>query len=155
MTFFCSRDPDTFEVWMEVLKRVKDSVLWLLRHPSALGEHYLREEARRCGVDDSKQLLFTDSASKEEHFHRHHLVDLILEPDGWGFLRHLPLRRRLQMPRYLLHAFSFRPRIDDAAAEEIATYYLQRWKERGAIRPVPAADIIDSYVVEASVRERM
>ena len=70
-------DPETFSTWMTILKRVPNSILWLLRFPPA-GEANVRREARARGVRDS-QIHFTDVASKEEHIKRGYLADLFLD----------------------------------------------------------------------------
>ena len=52
-------NPEIWEVWMRVLKRVDNSVLWLLKLP-ALAESNLKREARSHGVDPSR-IIFADS----------------------------------------------------------------------------------------------
>nr|CCA22532.1 predicted protein putative [Albugo laibachii Nc14] len=70
-------DPDTFTTWMNVLKRVPNSILWLLRFPP-VAEANIRAQARERGVPDDR-LQFTDVAKKEEHLKRGHLADLFLD----------------------------------------------------------------------------
>ncbi|TMW57793.1 hypothetical protein Poli38472_014396 [Pythium oligandrum] len=70
-------DPATFRTWMNVLKRVPNSILWLLRFPP-LAEANLRAEARAQGVKDNR-LHFTDVAPKDEHLKRGYLADLFLD----------------------------------------------------------------------------
>ncbi|CAM9335937.1 unnamed protein product, partial [Phaeothamnion confervicola] len=71
-------DPAVFDVWMSVLRRVPNAVLWLLRFPPA-GEANVRAEARRRGVRDDAQLHFTEVAPKDEHIRRGVLADLFLD----------------------------------------------------------------------------
>lgn len=70
-------DPQVFDTWCSILKRVPNSILWLLRFPPA-GEANIREEARRRGVKDN-QLHFTDVSPKDEHIRRGKLVELFLD----------------------------------------------------------------------------
>lgn len=70
-------DPVTFDVWMRMLKRVPNSVLWLLRFPP-LGEANLLAEARKRGVRED-QIVFSDVATREEHIKRGYLADLFLD----------------------------------------------------------------------------
>lgn len=70
-------DPDIFRVWMRILKRVNNSVLWLLKFPAA-GEANLLREARAQGVRED-QLIFTDIAPRAEHIMRGYLADLFLD----------------------------------------------------------------------------
>lgn len=70
-------DPDVFRVWCSVLRRVPNSVLWLLRFPPC-SEKYLRGAAESHGIARDR-LIFTDVASKEEHIARGVLADLFLD----------------------------------------------------------------------------
>lgn len=70
-------DPAVFAVWMRILKRVPNAVLWLLRFPAA-AEAHLRQEARRHGVRDT-QLVFSDVVARDEHVARGFLADLFLD----------------------------------------------------------------------------
>jgi len=69
--------PDIFDVWCSILKRVPNSLLWLLRFPPA-GEQHIREEARKRGVKDD-QIFFSDVAPKDEHIRRGKLAEVFLD----------------------------------------------------------------------------
>ena len=69
--------PEIFDVWCSVLKRVPNSLLWLLRFPN-LGEPYIRAEARKRGVKE-EQIFFSDVAPKDEHIRRGRLAELFLD----------------------------------------------------------------------------
>ncbi|KAJ8755499.1 hypothetical protein K2173_019297 [Erythroxylum novogranatense] len=70
-------DPDIFKTWCNILKRVPNSALWLLRFPAA-GEMRLRTYAAQQGVLPD-QIIFTDVAMKGEHIRRSSLADLFLD----------------------------------------------------------------------------
>ncbi|RYG68568.1 hypothetical protein EON64_04875, partial [archaeon] len=70
-------DPAIFMVWMRILKRVSNSVLWLLRFPTA-GEANILREARAHGVRED-QIIFSDVAPRDEHIMRGYLADLFLD----------------------------------------------------------------------------
>jgi protein O-GlcNAc transferase len=70
-------DPDIFQVWMRILKRVPNSVLWLLRFPAAAEGNLLRE-ARAQGIREAR-LVFSDIAPRMEHITRGFLADLFLD----------------------------------------------------------------------------
>eukprot|EP00743_Colponemidia_sp_Colp-15_P004671 GILK01005033.1.p1 GENE.GILK01005033.1~~GILK01005033.1.p1 ORF type:complete len:1026 (-),score=121.59 GILK01005033.1:209-3286(-) len=70
-------DPVTFDVWMRILHRAPNSVLWLLRFPP-IGEANIRKEARARGISDDR-IVFTDVAQKEIHINRCFLADLCLD----------------------------------------------------------------------------
>jgi protein O-GlcNAc transferase len=63
--FLAQYDPETFTTWCNILKRVPNSVLWLLRFPP-YGEANIRAEAARQGVE-SARIIFTDVAHKDLH----------------------------------------------------------------------------------------
>ena len=71
-------NPDIFGIWMRVLKRADNSVLWLSRN-NAVAERNLRREATRSGVDPDR-LVFADRLiSLPEHLARYRLADLFLD----------------------------------------------------------------------------
>ncbi|KAF2292425.1 hypothetical protein GH714_022664 [Hevea brasiliensis] len=70
-------DPEIFNTWCNILKRVPNSALWLLRFPAA-GEMKLRSYAVAQGVQP-EQIIFTDVAMKQEHIRRSALADLFLD----------------------------------------------------------------------------
>ncbi|KAK8589621.1 hypothetical protein V6N13_088454 [Hibiscus sabdariffa] len=70
-------DPEIFNTWCNILKRVPNSALWLLRFPAA-GEMRLRAYAVAQGVQP-EQIIFTDVAMKHEHIRRSALADLCLD----------------------------------------------------------------------------
>ncbi|KAL9272079.1 putative UDP-N-acetylglucosamine--peptide N-acetylglucosaminyltransferase SEC [Drosera capensis] len=70
-------DPEIVTTWCNILKRVPNSALWLLRFPAA-GETRLRAFAASQGVQPD-QIIFTDVAMKNEHIRRSALADLFLD----------------------------------------------------------------------------
>jgi predicted O-linked N-acetylglucosamine transferase (SPINDLY family) len=66
-----------FDVWMRILKRIPNAVLWLLRFPP-VGEENILKEARERGVR-SDQIIFSDVVSREKHVKRGVLADLFLD----------------------------------------------------------------------------
>lgn len=70
-------EPDIFNVWMNILKRVDNSVLWLLKS-NDIGEMNLRNEAEKRGIDP-KRIIFADIIDKAEHLARMKFADLFLD----------------------------------------------------------------------------
>jgi protein O-GlcNAc transferase len=70
-------DPAIFTTWMNILKRVDNSVLWLLKFPP-VGQENLLKEARARGVRED-QIVFTDVCPRDEHIKRGILADLFLD----------------------------------------------------------------------------
>lgn len=70
-------DPDTFTLWMELLKEVPDSVLWLLGGQAATIVN-LKREAEWRGVDP-RRLLFAPKIDHYAHVARMGAADLFLD----------------------------------------------------------------------------
>ncbi|CAD7702322.1 unnamed protein product [Ostreobium quekettii] len=70
-------DPETFDTWCRILKRVPNSVLWLLRFPP-YGESKIRQRAQQSGLDHTR-IIFTDVAQKHLHIRRSGLADVFLD----------------------------------------------------------------------------
>jgi predicted O-linked N-acetylglucosamine transferase (SPINDLY family) len=72
-------EPSTFRLWLRILERVPNAVLWLLRFPPA-GEQHLKAYAMQWAGDTvAKRLLFTDVAPKHVHIHRGRVADVFLD----------------------------------------------------------------------------
>jgi predicted O-linked N-acetylglucosamine transferase (SPINDLY family) len=69
--------PSLFDSWMNILKSVNGSVLWLLEDNSSVPLN-LRKEARYRGVNPSR-IIFSKRLSLEEHLSRHQLANLFLD----------------------------------------------------------------------------
>lgn len=70
-------DPDIFDIWMDILNAVPNSVLWLLKFPSA-GEQNLKAYAQKRMVNPER-ILFTPLLQKNVHVMRCGLADLNLD----------------------------------------------------------------------------
>ena len=69
--------PDEFDVWMDLLKQVPGSVLWLLKSNSLVSTNLRREAAAR-GVDPDR-LVFAAQLPHAEHLARMRHADLFLD----------------------------------------------------------------------------
>ena len=76
--------PEVFSVWMRILARVEDSVLWL-RGDSQTLQNNLRREAKDRGIDPAR-IIFAPYVSAKAHFARLALADLFL--DTWPYNAH-------------------------------------------------------------------
>uniref|UniRef100_A0A671LQ99 UDP-N-acetylglucosamine--peptide N-acetylglucosaminyltransferase 110 kDa subunit n=1 Tax=Sinocyclocheilus anshuiensis TaxID=1608454 RepID=A0A671LQ99_9TELE len=70
-------DPPTLQMWANILKRVPNSVIWLLRFP-AVGEPNIQQYAQNMGLPASR-IIFSPVAPKEEHVRRGQLADVCLD----------------------------------------------------------------------------
>lgn len=64
-----------FDIWMRLLSKVGNSVLWLLDGPQAPN---LRREAQTRGIDPAR-LIFAPRLAPDPHLARHQLADLFLD----------------------------------------------------------------------------
>ena len=69
--------PTEFDIWMRLLQKVDNSVLWLLRS-SEIFESNLRKEAAHRGLNPDR-LIFADRVPANQHLARHELADLFLD----------------------------------------------------------------------------
>ncbi|MGO9993411.1 MAG: tetratricopeptide repeat protein [Steroidobacteraceae bacterium] len=69
--------PEVFDVWMRILKRVENSVLWLLEDTKT-GTDNLRRAAQSRGVSPER-LIFAKRMINSTHLARHHAADLFLD----------------------------------------------------------------------------
>ena len=69
--------PEVFDCWMKILKRVDNSVLWLLEGNTKATSN-LRKEAEVRGVHPER-LIFAKPMPPPDHLARHRLADLFLD----------------------------------------------------------------------------
>ncbi|RMD67904.1 MAG: TIGR03032 family protein, partial [Gammaproteobacteria bacterium] len=70
-------EPEVFHLWMEILREVPGSVLWLFREGDRSDAHLL-EEAERQGIGRHR-LVFSGFMEKSRHLERLRLADLFLD----------------------------------------------------------------------------
>lgn len=72
-------EPGTFRVWLRILERVPNSILWLLRFPPAGEQHLKRFALEWAGPQVAHRVVFTDVAPKHVHIHRGRVADIFLD----------------------------------------------------------------------------
>ncbi len=75
-------EPVLFSVWMRILRRVPDSVLWLYSENEEVRDN-LRAAAAVCGIV-GERLVFANRLPKDRHLERHRLADLFLDTRIYG-----------------------------------------------------------------------
>ena len=68
---------EEFEIWMSILKKVKNSILWLYKSNN-YSMINLKKEAEKQGIQ-SKRIIFADRVSNEDHLARIKFADLFLD----------------------------------------------------------------------------
>lgn len=66
-------------MWLQILARVPNAILWLLRFPAAGEPHLLRTANEWAGPSVASRVIFTDVAPKQVHIHRGRIADLFLD----------------------------------------------------------------------------
>ena len=69
--------PEFFAIWMRLLGRIPDSVLWLFEDNTAVAAN-LRRAAARYGIEPAR-LVFARNVDHAEHLARHRLADLFVD----------------------------------------------------------------------------
>lgn len=72
-------NPDTFAIWMNILKHVKNAVLWLVDQNDATTQNLIHR-AKEHGVDPAR-LIFAKKVAHNDHLARLQLADIAL--DTW------------------------------------------------------------------------
>jgi protein O-GlcNAc transferase len=75
-------EPDIFDVWMNILLEVPDSVLWLLV-TDELAQFNLKNEANIRGVA-KERIIFATTLPHSEHLLRYQLADLFIDTFWYG-----------------------------------------------------------------------
>ncbi|KAJ2726261.1 hypothetical protein GGI07_000738 [Coemansia sp. Benny D115] len=72
-------DPLLFRLWLRVLERAPNSIIWLLRFPAAGEEHLRRVAVEWAGEEVASRVVFTDVAPKHMHIKRGRIADAFLD----------------------------------------------------------------------------
>ncbi len=70
-------NPNVYNIWMNLLKKTNDSVLWLIKD-SELGAANLKKEAIKRGIEPNR-IIFAKRMEISEHLARHKLADLFID----------------------------------------------------------------------------
>lgn len=75
--------PYVFDIWMDLLKNVPGSILWLSKpNPTAIANLHI--EAQKRGVDPSRLIFADRKADRSEHLSRLRLADLFLDTPNYN-----------------------------------------------------------------------
>jgi predicted O-linked N-acetylglucosamine transferase (SPINDLY family) len=77
--------PPLWAVWMRILRRTPDSVLWLACRNESTQRNY-RKEAQAAGIDPARLVFAGRVPRVEDHLARYRLADLFL--DTWPYNAH-------------------------------------------------------------------
>lgn len=125
--------PDVFAVWMNILKRVPESVLWLLAEIPQV-ETNLCKEAARYGIDTNR-LVFARRVLPDMYYARYGVADLFLDtyPFNGGTTVNDALWLELPVLTYTGKTFASRMAgalLTAAGLDELITYNLNDYEEK-------------------------
>lgn len=128
--------PTIFSVWMNILKRVPESVIWLLAEIPQV-ETNLRKEAARLGID-SNRLVFAKRVLPDMYYARYGIADLFLDtyPFNGGTTVNDALWMELPVLTYTGKTFASRMAgalLTAADLDELITYNLSDYEEKAVL----------------------
>lgn len=72
-------DASVFEAWMEILKAVPESVLWMTSGPTPQSQDTIRRAAEAHGIDGNRLIIASRTDDKRSHIDRHRCADLYID----------------------------------------------------------------------------
>lgn len=69
--------PSIFKIWMDILKEIKNSVIWLISENNIIKKN-LQTQAKVNNID-IERLIFSNSLPKSKHLNRYRYTDLFLD----------------------------------------------------------------------------
>ena len=124
--------PDIFDTWMNILKEVKNSVLWILRSNEAVVKN-LKKEAEKKGVN-SNRIIFANYLPNNEHLKRLSLANLFLDTFPCNAHTTASDAIRIGLPLITLMGNSFASRVaasllKNLEMEELITFSLKDYEK--------------------------
>ena len=102
-------NPKVFGLWMSILLKAKDSVLWIMKD-SEISKNNLKDFAVKSGIDVNR-LIFTDIVPLGEHLKRLQLADLVLDTFPYNAHTTCSDALRVNLPIITLKGESFASRV--------------------------------------------
>ena len=114
--------PDIFFAWIEILKRIDNSILWLLNKNSAAMNN-LKQEAKKLGIDNSR-IIFAEKLNYADHLKRFENMDLFL--DTFPYNAHTTAMEALRrgVPTLTIMGNTFASRVAGSLLSALGLNYL-------------------------------
>lgn len=146
-------DDITFDIWMKILLKVKNSVIWLLKTESAQ-ERQLIKEAESRGIS-SERIIFTNSIPLSNHVARHKLADIALDTIGYngGMTTSLALYSNIPVVTFAGDKYISRMSaslLSSVSLDDIITYSLNEYIEQAIKLATDHALIIQTKKILAA-----
>ena len=110
--------PDMFSAWTNIMKKVPNSVLWLLKTKEKIGMENIWDEAEKRGIDRNR-VIFAEFMDREFHLRRYELADLFL--DSFPYNAHTTSSDAIRMglPILTLKGKSFASRVSASILNQV------------------------------------
>jgi len=126
-------EPEAFDAWMEILRRVQGSVLWLLKPSRKQAfdsvQKNLRRESSQLGVAPDR-IVFAERVPKAEHVVRHRFADLFLDTFVYGAHSTATDALRGGLPVLTLQGSSFANRVAASLLQNVGLPELITFSKR-------------------------
>ena len=109
--------PKIFNLWMKILDKKKDSVLWLLRD-NENSEQNLKKNASKLGIDPNR-LIFAKKIQIDKHLARLKFADLFLDTYPYGAHTTCSNALRMNLPVITMKGESFASRVSASILNSI------------------------------------
>ena len=109
--------PKIFNLWMKILDKRKDSVLWLLRE-NENSEQNLKKNASKLGIDPNR-LIFAKKIQIDKHLARLKFADLFLDTYPYGAHTTCSNALRMNLPVITMKGESFASRVSASILNSI------------------------------------
>jgi predicted O-linked N-acetylglucosamine transferase (SPINDLY family) len=109
--------PKIFNLWMKILDKRKDSVLWLLRD-NENSEQNLKKNASKLGIDPNR-LIFAKKIQIDKHLARLKFADLFLDTYPYGAHTTCSNALRMNLPVITMKGESFASRVSASILNSI------------------------------------
>ena len=109
--------PQIFGVWMNILNKVKKSVIWIYSNNSDVDENLIKE-AEKKGVDPSR-IIFAKKLKVQDHLKRLELADLFL--DTFPYTAHTTASDaiRMNLPLITIQGETFASRVASSLLKQV------------------------------------
>jgi len=74
--------PEMFKVWLNILKKTENSILWIIEDNKKIIEN-IKSEAKKNNLSENK-IFFSEKLPKKKHLNRYFYVDLFLDTYPYG-----------------------------------------------------------------------
>ena len=126
--------PNIFTAWTNIMKKVPNSILWIMESKDKLGSLNILKEAEKRKIEKTR-IIFAKSMDRELHLKRYQLADLFL--DSFPYNAHTTSNDAIRMgiPVLTLKGKSFASRVsasilNQVNMNELVTHSIEEFEEK-------------------------